>query len=134
MKAKWIVLLLLLLLVQASPVAAADWVLLEHRETEGNDPGGDMYYDRDSVSKEGDSIYFWWLVVLDQPPEGSATKYMFRQQAVIVSPREMRVLEMYAYDANNNVLLYVGVPTKFVRVPIASSCDRLIDAVLPYAK
>jgi len=59
-----------------------------------------QYIDSDSIFKDGNKLTYWSLEVLDKPQSHYA-KAMMKLEVNLATPRKLRVLENYSFDAKN---------------------------------
>lgn len=133
MKRRIICVLFILLFMLNNTAYATNWIYFG--SAQGLSPNC-MYYDVESVVIDGDSLFFWCFIELNDPPdEGGMAKMVYCEEALLVAPRRTRLLEIRAYDSENNEL-WVWRPQKpnYKEVEPGSEDDDLINAVLPYAQ
>lgn len=96
----------------------------------------DAYVDKDSIVMNGHNVIFWESQVLDKVNDklGGSKNDLFQLEAITSSPRQIRVLEYYSYDANGKEIDHMTAPQeKFTQVS-NSITNQEIDFALQYAK
>lgn len=130
MKGKIIRLLLVSLFLLSGTVFAANWVYV------AGDSNTDLYIDSDTVSKNGNSLIFWDLLIFDQSSSGGIKKIMTKYEAKLSSPRMWMQLAFHAYDSNNqeNHNNQIVNSYEWDQIEAGSNSDKEIDVALSYAK
>ncbi len=108
---------------------AADWVYADKSQN-----GDETYYvDRDSVSRDGNTITYWMKVVYSHDRHGMMWS-RYKMEVILSNPRRDRDLEFYAYDADGNVLDHETSPGEFSEVPPDTHEDTVIDTAVRLAR
>ena len=99
MKRKIVGLVLLIMITFSSTTFASNWVFFG-KVSNMFQTTSSQYIDSDSVYKDGNKLTYWSLEVLDKPQSHYA-KAMMKLEVNLATPRKLRVLENYSYDAKN---------------------------------
>lgn len=125
-----------------SIIFAANWVYIGRDDTFHNN----IYVDKDSITKHGDQVTYWELIVkddmilnfMDKRDIDTTKKVLMKWEAITSSPRQDRQLEIYAYDFDNQELgSHRSLDTKFSPVDVStrlSIVGQIIDFALQNSK
>ncbi|MDR3561358.1 MAG: hypothetical protein P4N59_07960 [Negativicutes bacterium] len=142
MKKRVICLLVLCIMILSNTAFAANWVYIGRDETFHNT----IYVDKDSITKQGDKVIYWELMVkddvtlnvLDKGDIDTTKKVLMKWEAITSSPRQDRQLEIYVCDLDNQeVGSHRTLDAKFspvdvdTRLPIVG---QIIDFALQNSK
>lgn len=105
MKRKVSYLAVFCLIALSNTAFAANWVNIGRDDTFHNT----VYIDKDSLTKQGDKVTYWELMVkddmlfdvLDKGDIDTTKKTLMKWEAITSSPRQDRQLEIYTYDFDN---------------------------------
>ena len=133
MKKRMICLLVVALFIFSNTAFATNWVWVGKTEASEAFPVINSYLDADSVLKNGDTVIFWRLYVLDKPYKGY-TRFLYQAEGTLTDTRSVRDLQIYDYDADKNETVEATSPGENKTVPPGSLWDSEINAALKYAK
>jgi uncharacterized protein YxeA len=129
---KKIILLLVavFVLVLSNQVFATNWQFVHQDQTP---QCGDLsvYFDTESVARNGDTVIFYMLHVFNSPCSG-ATSVMYKEEANL-SSRQYRFLEVIGYDANSAEIGRQGM-TEWDQILPDTHGETIINRALQYAK
>ncbi len=127
-----LVLVLTALMVFASTGAAwaSSWVYV----TWDKDLKADIFFDADTVAKNGSSLIFWELIVYDDSNLFGDLTELWKWEVKLTGPRYHRVLEYHAYDTDGRESYQSGRQLEFQVVPAGSLPDNEIDLTLGYGR
>ncbi len=117
-------------LVAADIAFAANWQFVMTGDTPRYG-GINVYFDTESVAKNGDTLIFYVRNVFDNPGPDAKT-IVFKEEVNMVT-RQYRYLEVVGYDANGVEMNRMVIMPWRPLVP-DSPGQTLVDKVLPYAK
>lgn len=118
------------LLAATGVACAASWVYV----TWDRDLKADIFFDADTVARNGSSLVFWELIVYDDPNLFGDLKELWKWEVKLSAPRSHRVLEYHAYDVDVRETYQSGKQLEFQLVPTGSLLDNEIDLALQYGR
>jgi len=125
--------LALSLVIFSNAAFAANWQWVAKNEATEEFPVLNSYIDADSVVKNGDTVIFWRLYVLDKPYKGYAM-FLYQAEGNLTEPRQIRDLQIYDYDVGRTETVEATSPGESKAIPPGSLWDFEITAALKYAK
>lgn len=128
--------LVLCLFILSNTAFATNWVYIGRSYMLG---ASNVYVDPDTVLRNGNNVIFWELLILDNTDSDGTKKWLYKKEAITSSPRQYRLLECYAYDANgqetyrdlNDTVGYFPVDNTGTDQELT---NRIIDFALQHAK